>query len=187
GQSVDQLLPQTFQDRHAAHRAAYFATPRPRYMGGGLDLVGQRKDGSTFAVEVSLNHVATADGGRAIAFVTDISERKRDQAALQRSHGELEQRTLQLRRLASQLTLAEQTARRQLASTLHDGLQQVLFSAGMTLDEVMKTNSPDDQVELLERARADVKEAVEAARTLSVNLFPPVLHLVLLCYKCIDT
>src|SRR5262249_31787450 len=151
----------------SAHRAAYFATPPPRYMGGGLNLVAQRKDGSTFSVEVSLNHVPTADGGRAIAFVTDISERKRDQAALERSHGELEQRTLQLRRLASQLTVAEQTARRQLASTLHDGLQQLLFSAGITLDEVMKTNPHDDHVELLDSARADLKEAVEAARTLS--------------------
>jgi PAS domain S-box-containing protein len=176
GQSVDQLLTPAFQSRHAAHRAKYFATPRPRHMAGSLDLVGQRKDGSTFSLEITLNHVSTADGGRAIAFVTDISERKRDQAALQRSHGELEQRTLQLRRLASQLTLAEQTARRQLSRTLHDGLQQLLFSAGMTLDEVMKTDSEEDRIELLDRARADLKEAVEAARTLSVSLFPPVLH-----------
>jgi PAS domain S-box-containing protein len=96
--------------------------------------------------------------------------------ALRRSHAELEQRTLQLRRLASQLTLAEQSARRQLASMLHDGLQQLLFSVGITLDEAMLTKSPDDQIQLLDRARADVKEAVEEARTLSVNLFPPVLH-----------
>jgi PAS domain S-box-containing protein len=176
GQSVDQLVPSGLLDRHAAHRAANFATPRSQYIGDDLDLVGKRKDGSTFSVEVSLNHVATADGGRAIAFITDISARKRDQAALHQSHGELKQRTRQLSRLASQLTLAEQTARRQLASTLHDGLQQILFSAAMTLDEVMKTNSRDDQAELLLRARAEIKEAVEAARTLSVNLFPPVLH-----------
>jgi PAS domain S-box-containing protein len=111
-------------------------------------------------------------------------EEERDRAlhreaeeALRRSHAELEQRTLQLRRLASQLTVAEQNARRQLASTLHDGLQQLLFSVGITLDEAMKTKSQDDQVELLQSARTDVKEAVEAARTLSVNLFPPVLHL----------
>jgi CheY-like chemotaxis protein/anti-sigma regulatory factor (Ser/Thr protein kinase) len=52
----------------------------------------------------------------------------------------------------------------------------LLFSVGITLEETMKTNSQDDLVELLQRARADVKEAVEAARTLSVNLFPPVLH-----------
>ena len=177
GQSVDQLLPPTYEDRPAAHRGEYFATPRPRYMGGGLDLVGQRKDGSTFAVEVSLNHVTTADGGRAIAFVTDISERKRDQAALQRSHGELEQRTLQLRRLASQLTLTEQNVRKQLASTLHDGLQQLLFTASMRLDEIVTSSVQDGQAELLQRVRADIQEATEAARTLSVNLFPPVLHL----------
>jgi signal transduction histidine kinase len=151
-------------------------------MGGGLDLVGQRRDGSTFPVEVSLNHVAI-DGGYAIAFVTDTSARKQAEEALRQSHtaledrtAELERRTLQLSRLASQLTLAEQNARRQLAKTLHDGLQQLLFSTGMALDETMKTTSEDDQVALLQRARADVREAVEAARTLSVNLFPPVLH-----------
>jgi PAS domain S-box-containing protein len=104
------------------------------------------------------------------------AELEQSHAELEQSHAELEQRTLQLRRLASQLTLAEQTARRQLAKTLHDGLQQLLFSAGITLDEAMNTNFQDGQVKLLQRARADVKEAVEAARTLSVNLFPPVLH-----------
>jgi CheY-like chemotaxis protein/anti-sigma regulatory factor (Ser/Thr protein kinase) len=81
-----------------------------------------------------------------------------------------------LSRLASQLTLAEQSVRKQLASTLHDGLQQLLFSAGITLDQAVKPSSQDDQVELLQRARALVTEAVEAARTLSLNLFPPVLH-----------
>jgi signal transduction histidine kinase/ActR/RegA family two-component response regulator len=107
----------------------------------------------------------------------DRTLHKEAEETLRRSHAELEQRTLQLRRLASQLTLTEQSVRKQLANTLHDGLQQLLFSAAITLDEVMKTSPQDEQVELLERARADVKEAVEAARTLSVNLFPPVLHL----------
>ena len=47
----------------------------------------------------------------------------------------------------------------------------------MTIDRAVKANSRHDQVGLLQRARADVNEAMEAARTLSVNLFPPVLHL----------
>jgi PAS domain S-box-containing protein len=101
---------------------------------------------------------------------------RRSHAELEWSHAELGQRTRQLSRLASQLTLAEQSARRQLASTLHDGLQQLLFSAGITLNAMMKPHSQDAQVELLQGARADIKEAMEAARTLSVNLFPPVLH-----------
>ena len=155
GCSLEQLVPPSFQDR---------------------DLVGQRKDGSTFPIELSLNHVITADGGHAIAFVTDISARKRDEEALQRSHAELERRTVQLSRLASQLTVAEQSARKQLAGMLHDGLQQLLFSAGITLDQAVKAKSQEDQAGFLQKARADVKEAMEAARTLSVNLFPSVLH-----------
>jgi PAS domain S-box-containing protein len=104
------------------------------------------------------------------------AELEQSHAELEQSHAELERRTLQLSRLASQLTLAEQRVRKQLASMLHDGLQQLLFSAGITLDQAVKPSSQDDQVELFQRARALVSEAVEAARTLSVNLFPPVLH-----------
>src|SRR5262249_11132353 len=107
----------------------------------------------------------------------DRKLQKQAEKALRRSHVELERRTLQLSRLASQLTLAEQNAREQLARTLHDGLQQLLFSAGITLDQAVKANSQTDQVGLLQRARADVKEAAEAARTLSLNLFPPMLQL----------
>jgi PAS domain S-box-containing protein len=107
----------------------------------------------------------------------DRAVRKQAEEALRRSHAELERRTLQLSRLASQLTLAEQRARKQLASTLHDGLQQLLFSAMITLEKAVKANSEPGQVELLQRAHADVKEAMEAARTLSVSLFPPVLQI----------
>jgi PAS domain S-box-containing protein len=107
----------------------------------------------------------------------DRTLRKQADEALRRSHAELERRTLQLRRLASDLTLAEQHAREELAKTLHDGLQQLLFSAVMTVDRAVAGNSQADQVALLQRASADLHEAMEAARTLSVNLFPPMLHI----------
>ena len=145
------------------------------------------RSGQTGLVEYSLPilgeerqyeaRVVNCDGSRVLSLVRDITEHKQAEEALRRSHAELERRTLQLRRLASDLTLAEQHVREELAKTLHDGLQQLLFSAVMTLNRALTSNSQADQVTLLQRARADINEAMEAARTLSVNLFPPVLHI----------
>jgi PAS domain S-box-containing protein len=117
--------------------------------------------------------VVNCDVRRVLILLRDMTEHKHADEALRRSHAELEWRTHQLRRLASDLTLAEQHVREQLAKTLHDGLQQLLFSALMTLNRVLTAG----QVTLLQRARADINEAMEAARTLSVNLFPPILHI----------
>ena len=177
GQSIERLLPASLSEQHVRHRREYFAAPHPRRMGGGLDLVGQRKDGSTFPVEVSLNHIATARGGRAIAFVTDITERRRAAAALQERTAALEHRTAQLSRLASDLTLAEHHAREQLASTLHDGLQQVLLVAAVNLDHQLKRDAQRGVAadELVVAARSSLDEAIAAARSLSVELYPPVL------------
>jgi PAS domain S-box-containing protein len=75
GQAVEALIPGRLRERHVAHRGTYMAAPRTRSMGQGLDLAGLKKDGTEFPVEVSLSYVETGEGIRAIAFVTDISER----------------------------------------------------------------------------------------------------------------
>jgi PAS domain S-box-containing protein len=178
GQPIDRLVPSSFRHPHVQHRTEYFARPRPRQMGVDFDLFGQRKDGTTFPIEVSLNHVATPAGGLAIAFVTDITARKRAEAALQERTVELERRTAQLSQMASDLTLAEQHAREQLARTLHDGLQQLLVSAAMSLDRQVKRGAQRGfgTDELLVQAKDHIDEAIAAARSLSFELFPPVLH-----------
>jgi len=179
GQSIERLVPPAVRDAHAQHWTAYFTAPGARPTGVNVELFGQRKDGSTFPLEVSLNHVADAGGGHAIAFVTDITERKRAAVALQDRTMELEHRTAQLSRLASDLTLAEQHAREHLARTLHDGLQQLLVGAALNLErhltrEEQRGVTPD---ELLVRAKGHLDQASAAARSLSLELFPPALHL----------
>jgi len=178
GQSIEQLIPASLGKAHKDHRSSYFAKPHPRLMGGdSLDLAGARRDGSTFPIEVSLNHVQTADGGRAIAFVTDTSERRRAAAAIHDRTVELEYRTAQLSQMASDLTLAEQQAREQLAKTLHDGLQQMLVVSAMHLEQYLSSGTRDSApASLIVRAKIHLEEAIGAARSLSVELSPPLLQ-----------
>ena len=170
GQPIETLMPSAFRDAHEQHRTNYFASPHPRLVGGGLHLMGERKDGSSFPIEVSLNHVVTAGGGCAFAFVTDITERQERTA-------ELEHRTAQLSRLASDLTLAEHHAREQIARTLHDGLQQLLVIASLKLDQYVKREPQALPNSLIEQAKGHLDEAIAAARTLSFELSPPALQL----------
>jgi PAS domain S-box-containing protein len=145
---------------------------------GGQDLVGTRQDGSTFPIEVSVNHVPTPGNGRAFAFVTDITERHRAASALRERTGELEHRTTQLSRMAWELTLAEHHAREQIARTLHDGLQQLLVMVDLNLEQQLKRESEARAApnELLSEAKHHLDEAMAAARSLHLELFPPVLQ-----------
>ncbi|MGD9750515.1 MAG: PAS domain S-box protein [Acidimicrobiia bacterium] len=75
GNTVELLLPEAVRGMHRTHRQRYRSDPRTRSMGSGLDLYGQRADGSRVVVEVSLSPTLHAGRPAVIAAVRDISAR----------------------------------------------------------------------------------------------------------------
>jgi PAS domain S-box-containing protein len=73
---VEILVPHSAHSKHSKHRDGYSSSPRPRAMGAGLDLLGRRKNGTEFPVEISLSPLETAGGTLISSSVRDITERK---------------------------------------------------------------------------------------------------------------
>jgi PAS domain S-box-containing protein len=76
GRPLSVLMPDRFRARHTIELESYFATPRLRPMGVGLQLTGLRDDGREFPVDISLAPLQVGADVCAIAVIRDITERR---------------------------------------------------------------------------------------------------------------
>lgn len=76
GQPVEMLLPERMRSAHVVRRRRYEEDPSLRPMGSGLDLVGRRKDGSEFPVEISLSPAQTKKARFISSVIRDVTRRK---------------------------------------------------------------------------------------------------------------
>ena len=99
GQKIEILIPQQLKEKHLGHREQFHQNPVNRSMGAGRDLFAQRKDGSTFPVEISLSHYKASDESFVIAFIIDITIRKQNEKILREQKEELERVSKEIKQL----------------------------------------------------------------------------------------
>jgi len=118
------------------------------------------------------NSILRGPGGQVThiqSIVLDITERKRDEE-------ELAQYRDQFRRLASQLSLAEERERRRVAEELHDEVSQSVGALSLHLQVLEGASLSPPQMAALSQSRDLLREMSQAVRTLTFELYPPMLY-----------
>lgn len=139
-----------------------------------------RKDGSKFWASVVITALRDKNGKLfGFAKVTrDITERLRNQQALEESQRRLQISERSLRDLSLHLLRTQDEERRQIGRDLHDSLGQYLSVLKMRLDALrtaaVRSNSPN--ADELEQCSQLMNEAVQEVRTISYLLYPPMLE-----------
>jgi PAS domain S-box-containing protein len=82
GESIEMLIPERFRPDHVEHRGRFARNMHVRAMGIGLELLGRRRDGKEFPLEISLNPVDDAGRTLIAAAIRDVSSFKRVEAEL---------------------------------------------------------------------------------------------------------
>jgi two-component system, LuxR family, sensor kinase FixL len=113
GQNVKMLMPSPYREGHDGYIERYLSTGERRIIGVGRVVVGERKDGSTFPMELAVGEMRSNDRRFFTGFVRDLTERQKTETRLQELQSEL-------------VHISRLTAMGEMASTLAHELNQPL-------------------------------------------------------------
>jgi two-component system sensor kinase FixL len=89
GRNVNILMPAPYREQHDGYMHRYLATGERRIIGIGRVVVGQRKDGSTFPMELAVGEMRSGGVRYFTGFIRDLTERQQTETRLQELQAEL--------------------------------------------------------------------------------------------------
>ncbi len=159
GKNVSMLMPAPYRDGHDGYIRRYLATGEKRIIGIGRIVVGQRRDGSVFPMELAVGEMPLHDRHLFTGFIRDLTERRETEKRLQDLQTEL-------------LHVGRVSAMAQLASALAHEVNQPLTAIGNYLQAARRFMAasgiaPGDRVaEALDKAAAQTERAGQVVRTM---------------------
>jgi two-component system sensor kinase FixL len=89
GENIKIMMPSPYREEHDGYLARYLRTNEARIIGIGRVVVGQRKDGSTFPIELAVGEMRSNNQRFFTGFIRDLTERQSAEARLQELQSEL--------------------------------------------------------------------------------------------------
>ncbi|UAL09179.1 PAS domain S-box protein [Caulobacter segnis] len=152
GANIRVLMPSPDRERHDSYLQRYVETGERRIIGLGRVVTGQRRDGSTFPMELAVGE-AKGEGQRVFTgFIRDLTERYRTEAKLETLQAEL-------------IHVSRVSAMGAMASTLAHELNQPITAVANYVQGVrslLTRHEPDDLPMILEALDDAVSEALRA-------------------------
>src|SRR5258705_264154 len=167
GENVKMLMPQPYRHEHDRYITNYRDTRDPKIIGSGREVIGLRKDGSTFPMDLSVGEARQDGESIFVGIIRDLTSRKRTEA-------ELEQARAELVRVARVLTLGELTAA--IAHEVNQPLTGLVSSGNACLrwlaGDVPNLKAARESVERMISAGSRAGEGIRRIRAL-VGKAPP--------------
>lgn len=91
GRNVKMLMPEPYHTEHDGYLERYMTTGDPRVIGIGREVMGRRKDGSTFPLDLAVTEMELAERRVFVGIVRDITDRKQAQNEIRKLHAAVEQ------------------------------------------------------------------------------------------------
>ncbi len=149
GKKLNTLMPSPYREAHDSYLERYLRTGERRIIGTGRVVVGERKDGSTFPMELAVGEMKSANQRFFTGFIRDLTERQNTEARLQELQSEL-------------VPISRLTAMGEVASTLAHELNQPLSAIANYVkgSQRLLEGKPD---ELSKTLRGALEKAAEQA------------------------
>ena len=175
GLNVKVFMPEPYRGEHDGYLTSYLRTGLKKVIGLGREVVGRRKDGTVFPMDLAVSEARLGDRRAFVGIVRDITERKQADEALRESHRNLEKALAALQTKGVEVTVMSQQLWQaaklasvgELAASITHELNNPLAIVSLRVESLLaQTPADDPRRRLLEVVEQEVDRMADLVANL---------------------